>query len=154
MYRHRAGIFLWRLGAGLYLTCLCFRNRSKIETSQNRDSTGWTSLKMLFGIERFTHSLEWSPACFLLKKSLLLEEEPGLVISRYIFFQEFDCMWTGFPFHLRELRVFAVAPSISSLISTSSWFFHTAEFWSPLTAVQGHCFAFVTVPLQNSVLWF
>lgn len=68
MYRHRAGIFLWRLGAGLYLTCLCFGNRSKIETSRNRDSTGWTSLKMLFGLEMFTHSLERSPACFLLKK--------------------------------------------------------------------------------------
>jgi len=54
------------------------------------NSTGWTSLEMLFGVERLTCSLETSPTCFLLNKSLLLEEEPGLVTSRFFFFEKFD----------------------------------------------------------------
>lgn len=108
----------------------------KLRQAETRDSTGWTSLKMLFGIERVTCSLERSPTCFLLKKSSLLKEEPGLVTSRYIlFFKKFDIWMYGKRIFISAQRPQGVC-CCSYCYSTKFYLFmillhHTAEFWPP-----------------------
>lgn len=146
----------------------------KLRQARSRDFIGWTSLRMLFGVEGFTCSREMIQACFLLIKSSLLNEEPGLVAMYYIYITYnmqyiFKEIWTyrsRIPISAQRAHG---ACCCSHCCLAEFYLFmilshHTAEFWPPVTGKQDHCFAlwlslpriqfFVITALYSPVMYF